>query len=116
VPFFATQSGRGIGTSFAINAMLRALTGKNARVLGKPSRTVIECALRQMDLPMSEAARTIVVGDDLALEMRMANAAKAFGVAVTTGLNDAAAFRAAAKAEKPHLVISGLHPLLEALS
>lgn len=115
VPFFATQNGRAIGASFAINAMIRALTGKRARVLGKPSRVVIEYALRQMGLPASEAARTIVVGDDPALEMRMANAAKAFGVAVTTGLNDVAAFRAASKAEKPGIVFSGLYPLLEAL-
>jgi 4-nitrophenyl phosphatase len=115
VPFFATQNGRAIGTSFAINAMLRALTGKRARVLGKPAREVIECAMRQMGISASEAARTIVVGDDPALEMRMANAAHAFGVAVTTGLTNAPAFRSAPKPEKPRVVIPSLHPLLEAI-
>jgi 4-nitrophenyl phosphatase len=116
VPFFATQNGRAIGTSFAVNAMLHALTGKRARVLGKPAREVIECAMRQMALSPSEAARVIVVGDDPALEMRMANAAHAFGVAVTTGLTKAAAFRSARKAEKPRAVISSLRPLLKAIS
>jgi 4-nitrophenyl phosphatase len=116
VPFFATQNGRAIGTSFAINAMIRALTGKRARVLGKPAREVIECAMRQMGISRSEAARTIVVGDDPALEMRMANAAHAFGVAVTTGLTNAATFKAVPKAEKPRVVISGLHLLLEVLA
>lgn len=115
VPFFATQNGRAIGTSFAINAMIRALTGKRARVLGKPARAVIDCALRQMGLRTSDVVRTIVVGDDPTLEMRMANAARAFGVAVTTGLNDAAAFKAGPKAERPHAVISSLYPLLKAL-
>ena len=38
VPFFATSDGKGIGTSYAINSMIRALTGKRPRVLGKPSR------------------------------------------------------------------------------
>ena len=38
------------------------------------------------------------------------------GIAVTTGLNKAAAFRSAPKAEKPRAVISSLHPLLEAIS
>jgi 4-nitrophenyl phosphatase len=116
VPFFATQNGRAIGTSFAINAMIRALTGKRARVLGKPAREVIECAMRQMGLSPSEVVHTIVVGDDPTLEMRMANAAQAFGVAVTTGLTKAAAFRSAPKAEKPRVVISSLNPLLKAIS
>jgi 4-nitrophenyl phosphatase len=116
VPFFATQNGRAIGTSFAINAMIRALTGKRARVLGKPAREVIECAMRQMGLSPSEVVHTMVVGDDPTLEMRMANAAQAFGVAVTTGLTKAAAFRSAPKAEKPRVVISSLNPLLKAFS
>jgi ribonucleotide monophosphatase NagD (HAD superfamily) len=38
VPFFAARGGRAIGASFAINAMIRSLTGKKAKVLGKPSR------------------------------------------------------------------------------
>jgi HAD superfamily hydrolase (TIGR01450 family) len=115
VPFFATQNGRAIGTSFAINAMIHALTGKRARVLGKPAREVIECAMRQMGLSPSEAVHTIVVGDDPTLEMRMANAAQAFGVAVTTGLTKTAAFRSAPKAEKPRVVISSLNHLLKAI-
>jgi HAD superfamily hydrolase (TIGR01450 family) len=116
VPFFATQNGRAIGTSFAINAMIRALTGKRARVLGKPAKEVIDCAMRQMGLSPSDAVHTIVVGDDPTLEMRMANAAQAFGVAVTTGLTKAATFRSAPKAEKPRVVISSLNPLLKAIS
>lgn len=115
VPFFAAQGGRAIGASFAINAMIRSLTGDPAKVLGKPSRDALHCALRMMGLPVAAAAHTVVVGDDPALEMRMANAAGAFGVAVTSGLNDRAAFDACTKAERAHVVADSLIPLIKAL-
>jgi len=114
VPFFAAKGGRAIGASFAINAMIRALTGKRARVLGKPSRDALQCALRQMGIPTSAASRVIVIGDDPALEMRMARAAGAIAVAVTTGLGDHAAFSGVA-AERPDIVLDGLLPIIEVL-
>jgi HAD superfamily hydrolase (TIGR01450 family) len=116
VPFFATAGGRSIGHSFAINAAIRSLTGKRARVLGKPSRDAMACALRQMGLPASAAAHAVVVGDDPALEMRLANNAGAMGIAVTTGVQDRAAFARTAPAERPDVVLAGLEPILEALS
>ena len=115
VPFFATQGGRAIGASFAINAMIRSLTGKRAQVLGKPSREAMQCALRQMGLPASAASQAIVVGDDPALEMRMARAVGAIAVAVTTGLGDHAAFGRAVAAERPDVVLDGLFPIIEVL-
>lgn len=115
VPFFAAAGGRAIGTSFAINAMIGALTGRRARVLGKPARAALRCALATMGLPASAAAQTVVVGDDPALEMRMANAAGAMAIAVTTGLADHGTFQAAAPFARAHVVLDGLAPLLEAL-
>jgi len=116
VPFFATAGGRSIGHSFAINAAIRSLTGKRARVLGKPSRDAMACALRQMGLPASAGVRAVVVGDDPALEMRLANNAGAMGIAVTTGVQDRAAFARTVPAERPDLVLDGLEPILEAIS
>jgi HAD superfamily hydrolase (TIGR01450 family) len=116
VPFFAARGGRAIGASFAINAMIRSLTGKKAKVLGKPSREALRCALRSMGLPAANEVLTAVVGDDPALEMRMANVAGALGVAVTTGLNDHAAFVGAAPAERPDIVLSDLRFLIKVLS
>jgi HAD superfamily hydrolase (TIGR01450 family) len=107
VPFFAARGGRAIGASFAINAMIRSLTGKKAKVLGKPSREALRCALRSMGLPAANEVLTAVVGDDPALEMRMANVAGALGVAVTTG---------AAPAERPDIVLSDLRFLIKVLS
>ncbi len=116
VPFFATAGGRSIGHSFAINAAIRSLTGKRARVLGKPSRDAMACALRQMGLPASAGVRAVVVGDDPALEMRLANNSGAMGIAVTTGVQDRAAFARTHPAERPTLVLDGLQPILEAIS
>ncbi|MGD0719972.1 MAG: HAD hydrolase-like protein [Roseiarcus sp.] len=108
VPFYAVRGGRAIGVSFAINRMIGALTGRKARVLGKPSRVAIACALRQMGVPRSAAGETIVIGDDPALEMRMARTAGAAAIAVTTGLADNAAFERAVAAERPDIVLDGL--------
>jgi len=115
VPFFATAGGRAIGHSFAINAAIRALTSKRARILGKPSRDAMACALRRMGLPASAGARTVVVGDDPALEMRLAKNAGAMGIAVTTGLHDRAALSLADKEERPDVVLDSLEPIIEAL-
>jgi HAD superfamily hydrolase (TIGR01450 family) len=115
VPFFATAGGRSIGHSFAINAAIRSLTEKRARILGKPSRDAMACALRRMGLPASAGARAIVVGDDPALEMRLAKNSGAMGIAVTTGILDRAALSLTHKEERPDLVLDSLEPLLEAL-
>jgi HAD superfamily hydrolase (TIGR01450 family) len=115
VPFFATAGGRSIGHSFAINAAIRSLTAKRARILGKPSRDAMSCALRQMGLPASAGARTVVVGDDPALEMRLAKNSGAFAVAVTTGILDRAALSLADPGERPDLILDSLEPILEAL-
>jgi 4-nitrophenyl phosphatase len=48
VPFFATATGRAIGASFAVNVMITALTGKRAKVLGKPSRIAFDAAARAL--------------------------------------------------------------------
>jgi NagD protein len=57
VPFFATATGRAIGSSFAINAMLTAMTGKRARILGKPSRVAFDVARQIMGLPAARCGR-----------------------------------------------------------
>lgn len=116
VRFFATQAGRAIGSSYAINAMIKSMTGKRPRVLGKPSRDALHCALTNMGLPASDGQRTVVVGDDPELEMRMAHNAGAMGVAVVTGLNDHASFARGKPSELPHAVFTGLRPIIEALS
>lgn len=116
VPFFATQDGKGIGASFAINAMIKALTGKRAKVLGKPSREGLVCALKSMGLPRSAAADTVVVGDDPALEMAMANRAGALSVGVATGLQTIESLLALPERDRPALALARTGDLIKALA
>ncbi len=116
VPFFAAAgadkngAGRGIGTSFAINAMLKALTGAEAHVLGKPSLDALSVAKSRMGL--SPDASVVVVGDDPQLEPKMANLGGAYSVGVTTGIYDEAAFKSREDpVERPELLLSGIDKL-----
>jgi 4-nitrophenyl phosphatase len=115
VPFFATATGRAIGASFAINKMISGMTGKRARVLGKPSRIAFDAAIATMGLSRRDAGRVIIVGDDPALEMRLAHQSKAISIGVTTGLMRHDSVRALALAEQPQALLDTLEPLLSAL-
>ncbi len=111
VPFFATAAGRAIGSSFAINAMITAMTKAKVRVLGKPSRIALAEACRSMGIPSARIRDVVVVGDDPALEMRMANDAGAISVGVTTGMMDAGGIAKLKPREKPALLIDTLRVL-----
>jgi 4-nitrophenyl phosphatase len=113
VPFFATATGRAIGASFAINVMITSLTGKRAKVLGKPSRIAFDAAARSMGLGRSAAKHIVVVGDDPGLEMRMANGAGAMSIGMTTGLMKRDTVEALSTAEMPDVLLDTLAPLFE---
>lgn len=113
VRFFATQDGRGLGTSFPMNVVIRAWTGKQPRVLGKPSRDCFFTALKLMGLPRSAAAEVVVVGDDPKLEMRMANSVGAISVGVATGLTGLAEMKVLPAAERPRFALASVADLLD---
>jgi 4-nitrophenyl phosphatase len=116
VPFFATGTGRAIGASFPINAMIRSLTAKRALVLGKPSRIAFFEAARAMGLRPKDHSRVIIVGDDPALEMRMASNAGAISIGLTTGMLSRDMLSALSEAERPDILLDSLAPLLSALN
>jgi ribonucleotide monophosphatase NagD (HAD superfamily) len=58
-----------------------------------------------MGLPRSAASEIVVVGDDAALETRMANAAGAVSVGVATGLNSLDYWRALPDRDRPLLAV-----------
>lgn len=115
VPFFATATGRAIGASFAVNTMITSLTGKRAKVLGKPSRIAFDAAARAMELGPAAAKGIVVVGDDPGLEMRMANGAGAVSIGMTTGLMKRDTVDALSVAETPMALLDSLEPMLKAL-
>ncbi|MEE8371318.1 MAG: HAD family hydrolase [Sphingomonadales bacterium] len=112
VPFFATAKGRAFGTSFAISAMIKALTGVEARVLGKPSIEALAFAASLLNVERAEIA---VVGDDPLLEVQMALEGGALAVAVTTGLTDEAAFLGLGADSRPDLIFRGVGDILDHL-
>ena len=108
--YFATASGRAIGTSRAISAMITSLTGRPARLVGKPSLPALRTAASRMGV---RAADLVVVGDDPELEVPMAHRGGALAVAVRSGLGGAESFSRLPPERQPHLHLRGVDELLE---
>jgi NagD protein len=108
-PFFATAHGKAIGTSRAICAMITSLTGKRARVLGKPSYAALRCASRRLGVATTQLA---VVGDDPVLEVPMAHRGGALAIAVNSGIGAAHDFAHLPRDRQPHLTVHSVRELL----
>ena len=113
VPFFAAAGGRAIGTSFAINAMLKALTDTDALVLGKPSTEALNVAMARMGLTGVSPEDIAVVGDDPELEVKMANDMGAMSVSVSTGLYSIEDFASQREDQRPDLILDKVSQLLD---
>jgi 4-nitrophenyl phosphatase len=109
-PFFAAAGGRALGTSRAISAMIRSLTGCRLAVTGKPSRDALQAAATRLGVPATQVA---VVGDDPLLEVPMARRGKALAIAVDTGLGGPDAYDHLPEGKRPHLRLRGVEELLE---
>jgi 4-nitrophenyl phosphatase len=108
-PFFAAAGGRALGTSRAISAMIRSITGCRVTVTGKPSPDALRAAAARLGVP---ARDLVVVGDDPLLEVPMARRGRALAVAVQTGLAGPDAYDRLPPARRPHLHLRGVHELL----
>jgi 4-nitrophenyl phosphatase len=108
--YFATADGRAIGTSRAISAMITSLTGRRARLVGKPSLAALRTAAGRMGVRTEDL---VVVGDDPELEVPMAHRGRSVAVAVTSGLGHADSFRHLPPDRQPHLHLRGVDELLE---
>lgn len=107
--FFATAAGKTLGTSRAIAAMLKDLTGCRVHVVGKPSIYALSAAGRRLGVRLKDMA---VVGDDPALEVPMAHRGRSLAIAVNTGLGDADSFAHLPPAQWPHLTVHSVNELL----
>jgi 4-nitrophenyl phosphatase len=112
-PFFAVDGGRALGTSRAITAMIRSITGCRLQVVGKPSLDALRSAAYRIG---ARPDRLAVVGDDPQLEVPMAHRGRALAVAVGTGLGDSASYQGLAVSRQPHLWVRGVDELLEMLA
>jgi len=104
-PFVAGATGKILGISGAVSAMVEYATGVKPTVLGKPAVYGLDMIAA---LTGASAREMIVVGDDPTLEIRMARTAGALAVGVTTGLADDAAFRAEPPDTRAEIVLSTL--------
>jgi 4-nitrophenyl phosphatase len=109
-PFFAVDGGRALGTSRAITAMIRSITGCRLQVVGKPSLDALRSAAYRIG---ARPDRLAVVGDDPQLEVPMAHRGRALAIAVGTGLGDSASYQGLAVSRQPHLWVRGVDELLE---
>ena len=112
-PFFAVDGGRALGTSRAISAMIRSLTGCGLRVVGKPSIDALRSAADRLGLATTQLA---VVGDDPQLEVPMAHRGRALAIAVGTGLGGSASYDGLPVSRRPHLRVRGVDELLTILT
>jgi len=108
-PYFAAAGGRALGTSRAITAMIRSITGCRLTVTGKPSPDALRAAAARLGVP---AASLVVVGDDPLLEVPMAHRGRALAVAVQTGFAGPDAYDHLPLARQPHLHLRGIDELL----
>jgi len=100
---FSVHGGPAPGWSGAIVAGIRHTTGARAVTLGKPSPV----ALREMCRTLGvKPSRTLVVGDDLELEIAMARRAGARSALVLTGVGTEAEAAACPPARRPDAVLA----------
>jgi HAD superfamily hydrolase (TIGR01450 family) len=105
---FSVNGGPAPGWSGAIAAGIRQVTGARAVTLGKPSPV----ALREMCRALGvKPARTLVVGDDLELEIAMARRAGARSALVLTGVGTEAEAAARPPARRPDAVLADVTAL-----
>jgi 4-nitrophenyl phosphatase len=107
--YFATAQGKALGTSRAISAMIRDLTGARIHVIGKPALEALRCAARQLGVRITELT---VVGDDPSLEIPMAHRGGALAVAVNTGIGTKDSFAKLPPKKRPHLTVHDVGELL----
>jgi 4-nitrophenyl phosphatase len=110
--FFATAEGRSLGTSRAISAVVRDVTGCGVQVVGKPSLQALETAAHTLGVAPGEL---MVVGDDPELEVPMAHRGGALAVAVHTGIGSAESFTDLPVDVRPHLDLPDVGVLAELL-
>lgn len=112
VVFFATAEGKALGTSRAISAMIRDLTGCRVNIVGKPALTALSSAGHRLGVALKDLA---VVGDDPELEVPMAHRGRSLAIAVKTGLGNDDAFAHLPENRWPHLTVEGVDELLRLL-
>lgn len=108
--FFATTSGRTLGTSRMISAAVHDATGTSVDVVGKPSPHALNTAAGRLGVDIDRIA---VVGDDPELEIAMARAGATLAISVATGLHPSEYYATLPPEQRPDLSFTGVDALLD---
>lgn len=103
--YFAGAKGRVLGVSGSVGAMIAHTSGMVPTVLGKPAPWGLELIAEKTGVA---ARNMVVIGDDPALEIRMARVAGAKAIGVTTGIADQQTFQAVQPDWRADLVLNSL--------
>jgi 4-nitrophenyl phosphatase len=109
---FYLRGGTGIGLSAAIAAAIAKVTGRRARLVGKPSPLALREASRALGVSSKQLA---VVGDDVDIEVRMGARRAGLTVLVRTGTSAERDLGRDPAAAQPDLDFPDLTHLLELL-
>ncbi|MBH5317765.1 TIGR01457 family HAD-type hydrolase [Paenibacillus sp. GSMTC-2017] len=99
----------------SIGAMLKAASGKEPVLIGKPSSILMDYSLTQLGVPNQD---TWVVGDNIATDIAAGIAADCGTLLVLTGLTTAANYSSYSEAArcKPDLICESLEALIQTVS
>lgn len=110
-PVFSVAGRPAPGWSGAVVAGIQQVTGAPALTLGKPSAVALDEMCRALG---ASPARTLVVGDDLDLEIEMACAGGARAALVLTGISTAEDVAARPPARRPAATLADVTQLFAA--
>jgi 4-nitrophenyl phosphatase len=110
--WFAGRNGPQVGVAGAIAAGITHVTGVVASVMGKPSSFAMHEVERRLDVAANDL---VVVGDDLALELRMGTEAGSRTVLVLTGMSSRGDVDGLPVSERPDAIIDGIWDLASLL-
>jgi HAD superfamily hydrolase (TIGR01450 family) len=110
--WFAGRNGPQVGVAGAIAAGITHVTGVPASVMGKPSKFAMREVERRLGV---DANHLVVVGDDLALELKMGRQAGSRTVLVLTGMSTRDDVGRLPARERPDAIIDGIWSLASLL-
>jgi NagD protein len=110
--WFAGRNGPQVGVAGAIAAGITHVTGVPACVMGKPSRFAMREVERRLGIDPRDL---VVVGDDLALELKMGSAAGSRTVLVLTGMSSREEADRLPASGRPEAIIDGIWELASLL-
>jgi HAD superfamily hydrolase (TIGR01450 family) len=111
-PAYAGANGPILSRGAMTAAAIAKAAGRRPVVVGKPSRAALRTIEEQLQTPASEIA---VIGDDLAMDVRLGRMGGARTVLVASGITGQVEHERIPPPHRPHAVVGGVAELLDLL-